>query len=163
MAALTSSNEDNRANAINIEAARVLDMAASTAERSKANRDAQKSAVSMLMMSPVNALTWTALALLKVQNGEPAAQIFKASYLTGPVTRDAAVKRIRAILATDTVGDEEVRLLAQTDIRTMLTKHPKPETALIAAYRQANARGKAFLLDAASGVDARFGRLLRDS
>lgn len=133
-----------------------------TAEAVASNKAAQDATIATLTVSPVNSLMWLTLGLLKAQVNEPAGPALKASYLTGPLPRDAVVKRIRAVTTSDAVSDEDVRLLAQLDVRTILTRYPRLEPALAAAYRQATPTGRAFLLDATQTVDPRFSRLLRE-
>ena len=142
-------------------AMRALLQAPGTADASGSNKAAQQATVAALTVSPVNSLMWMTLGLLKAQINQPAGPALKTSYLTGPLPRDALVRRIRAVASSDAVNDEDVRLLGQTDVRTILIKYPRLEPALAATYRQATPDGKAFLLDATQTVDPRFSRLLR--
>ncbi|MDB5653455.1 MAG: hypothetical protein JWQ94_1068 [Tardiphaga sp.] len=144
-----------------IQAVRALSQAAGTANLNDENRAAQASLISVLKTSPVNPLMWMALGLLKAQISEPAGPALKTSYLTGHLPPDAILKRLRAVATSDGVDDEDVRLLAQSDVRTILTRYFRLEPALAATYRQATPTGKAFLLDATLAVDPRFSRLLR--
>ena len=132
-----------------------------SASRAAANRQAQDAARWALTASPVNSSMWLILALLKTQMDEPTAASLKMSYFTGPVGQDALALRIRTLATTSAVVDEDIRLLAQTDIRTVLTRYPRLEPSLAATYRQAPPDGKKFLLDATQAADPKFSQLLR--
>ena len=132
-----------------------------SASRAAANRQAQDAARSALTVSPVNSSMWLILALLKTQMGEPTAASVKMSYFTGPVGPDALALRIRTLATTSAVVDEDIRLLAQTDVRAVFTRYPRLEPSLAATYRQASPDGKKFLLEATQAADPKFSQLLR--
>jgi microcystin degradation protein MlrC len=134
---------------------------ADSALREATNRKAQEAARSALLASPINSLMWLILALLKTQMGEPPAGPIKMSYFTGRVSSDALASRIRTIAVTSAAVDEDIRLLAQTDIQAILTRYSRFESSLIATYRQAPPDGKKFLLDTTQVVDPKFSLLLR--
>jgi hypothetical protein len=159
-AASVSLDGDTRADVAALAAQRVLLAPVTAFDRAGGNRVAQDATMAALRVSPVNSLMWLSLGLLKAQQSEPAGPALKVSYLTGALRRDALLQRVRTVVTSDAVNDEEVRLLAQSDIRTILTKYSQLEPALAAAYRQAGANGKAFVLDATAMVDPGFSKIL---
>lgn len=135
--------------------------AAPSVDRAELNKAAQADVSAVLATSPANALMWTTLGLLRAQAGEPSGPALKASYLTGAVPQDALARRITTVVTSSAVDDEDIRLLAQADIRSILTRYPRLEPTLIGAYRRAGPSGRNFLIDAAQMVDPRFSRLLK--
>lgn len=160
-ASSASLDGDHRSDLAALAALRVLLAQTDTPERIAANKAAQDATISALQVSPVNSLMWLTLGLLRAQLNEPAGQALKVSYLTGALRRDAMLRRVHAVVTTDAVADEEIRLLAQSDIRTILTKYTQLEPGLAAAYRQASPNGKAFVSNATDIIDPRFSRILR--
>lgn len=128
--------------------------------RATANSDAQRGMASALSVSPVNAAAWLVLGQLKAQMGEPAAASVKMSYFTGAIPPNAVSARIRSVVTTSAATDDDIRLLAQSDVRTILTRYAKLEPALAATYRQATPDGKKLLIDTTQAVDPRFSKLL---
>lgn len=159
--ASASLDGDTRADVAALMAQRVLLAPLPLPNLAAANHAAQEATVAALRVSPVNSLMWLSIGLLKAQLNEPAGPALKVSYLTGTLRRDAILKRVRAVITSDAVSDEEVRLLAQSDIRTILTKYSQLEPALAEAYRRAGANGKAFVLDATGIIDPAFSKILR--
>ncbi|MCP9626295.1 hypothetical protein NML43_04235 [Rhodopseudomonas palustris] len=127
-----------------------------------ANSDAQTALRAGLSVSPLSAEHWLLLALLNRQAGEPALAPLKLSFLTGKIPAGATATRLRAVATTAAADDEEIRLLAQADIRTMLSPTPAAQgDELRAIYREATPAGRAFLRAAVSAVDGRFAATLQ--
>ena len=129
--------------------------------RTAANAAAQQAVISTLSVAPVNSMSWLVLALLEAQMGEPTAGALKMSYFTGAMPADAASHRLRAVATTSAAGDEDIRLLAQSDVRAVLTANARLKAALAMTYREATPEGKKFLLDATLPVDPKFSAQLR--
>lgn len=132
--------------------------AASRAEQSKAAQDA---VIGALKISPTRPVLWLALGVLKAQSGEPATPVLKASYLTGAVPVEIAFSRVQIVTSTSAAADDEIRLLAQSDIRSALAQRSRFEAPLIAAYVQALPEGKSLLLEATRVTDPTFNATLR--
>ncbi|MGY3614244.1 hypothetical protein [Bradyrhizobium sp. USDA 10063] len=129
--------------------------------RAEDNQVAQDAVVAALRVSPIRPVLWLTLATLKARTNGPVLPALKASYLTGPVSSDVAFMRLQAVTSTSAAADEEIRLLALSDIRSVLSNRSRFEAPLIAAYVQATAAGKTLLMESAQAQDPMFGNLLR--
>lgn len=129
--------------------------------RADDNQAAQGAVTAALTVSPVRPALWLALATLKARTDAAVLPALKASYLTGPVSSDVAFMRLQAVTSSSAAADEELRLLALSDIRTVLSNRSRFESALIAAYVQATAAGKTLLMESARALDPKFSDLLR--
>lgn len=129
--------------------------------RTSENRMAQAALVSALKVSPIRPALWLALGTLQARSGEAVTPALKMSYLTGAVPVDVAFSRVQTVTSSAAAADEEIRLLAQSDIRTALAQRSRYEPLLTATYVQATPQGKSLLLDAAGVTDPKFGEILR--
>ena len=135
--------------------------ALSPADRAATNHAAERALISALAVSPIRSTTWLILGTLKGKLGEPTAGALKMSYLTGSVPLDAAFSRVQTLTTTSAVSDEDIRLLAQSDVRSFLTRQPRFDSGIVAIYVQAIPEGKKFLLDATRAIDPKFSALLQ--
>jgi hypothetical protein len=133
--------------------------AASPVDQAVANQAAERALISALTVSPIRSTTWLMLSTLRGKINEPTAGPLKMSYLTGSIPLDAAFSRIQTV--TTTVTDEDIRLLAQSDVRSILTRLPRLDSGLVSVYVQATPAGKRFLLDATQVINPKFYSLLR--
>jgi hypothetical protein len=99
---------------------------------------------------------WLTLSTLKAQVGEPTTPTLKMSYLTGAVPVDVAFSRVQTVTSSVAAADEEIRLLAQSDIRSALANRARYAPLLIAAYVQATPQGKSLLTESAQMIDPKF-------
>ena len=153
---------DLLANYASAQAANVLHRPTSDpSKRAEESKAAQDAVVSALKVSPIHPALWLALGTLKAQVGEPATPTLKMSYLTGAVPIDVAFSRVQTVTSSVAATDEDIKLLAQSDIRSVLAHRSRYEPLLIAAYVQATPQGKSLLLDAAQAIDAKFKDILR--
>ncbi|MDD1532465.1 MULTISPECIES: hypothetical protein [unclassified Bradyrhizobium] len=129
--------------------------------RTSENRAAQSAVITALKVSPVRPALWLTLGMLQAQAGEVATPAVKMSYLTGSVPIDVAFARVRTVTSTAAAADEEIKLMAQSDIRATLANRSRYEPLLIAAYVQATPQGKLLLLDTTKITDPKFNEILR--
>lgn len=129
--------------------------------RASENKAAQAAVVAALKVSPIRPALWLTLGTLQAQAGEAATPAVKMSYLTGSVPIDVAMSRVRTVTSGGAATDEEIRLLAQSDIRTALANRPRYEPLLVAAYVQATPQGKSLLLETTKVTDPKFNEILR--
>ncbi|MGV7217075.1 hypothetical protein [Bradyrhizobium sp. UFLA05-112] len=143
-------------------AAQVIHHPASDANaRATDNKSAQGALTAALKISPIRPALWLALGTLKAEMREPATASLKMSYLTGTVPVDVAFSRLQTVTSTSAASDEEVRLLAQSDIRSALASRARFDAPLIAVYVQASPEGKSLLLRATQTIDPKFNALLK--
>jgi hypothetical protein len=83
------------------------------------------------------------------------------SYLTGTVPVEMAFSRLQTVTSTPAASDEEIRLLALSDIRSTLAAGSRFEAPLIATYVQAIPEGKSLLLDATQVINPKFSATLQ--
>jgi hypothetical protein len=110
----------------------------------------------VVSISPYDAELWLALAALEARqdpDGPAAIESLKMVYLTAPSEGRLMPLRLASATRFDALASPDVRDLVQSDVRLMLTREPKQTRALVAAYRQASARGKEFLKDAIRAID----------
>lgn len=122
---------------------------------------AQAAVVAALKVSPIRPALWLTLATLQAQSGEAVTPAVKMSYLTGSVPIDVALSRVRTVTSSAAASDEEIKLLAQSDIRSALANRARYEPLLVAAYVQANPQGKSLLLETTKVTDPKFNEILR--
>ncbi len=162
LANLLSVDADSLADYAALKAEQVLNRPSlNVAARAEENAAAQQALVEVLDISPIRPALWLALATLKAQRNEPIAPALKMSYLTGSVPVEVAFSRVQTVTSTSAASDEEIRLLAQSDIRATLAEKSRFEAPLVAAYVQATPEGKALLLDATRVLDPKFNAVLR--
>lgn len=149
----------------NYAAARAADIlhrpAIDASARTRENKQAQAAVITALQVSPIRPALWLALGTLKVQSGDSAIPALKMSYLTGAVPIDVAFSRIQTVTSGAAASDEEIKLLAQSDIRAALANRSRYEPLLIAAYVQATPQGKQLLLETTQVTDPKFNEIMR--
>ncbi|MEY9593976.1 hypothetical protein ABIA06_006267 [Bradyrhizobium yuanmingense] len=129
--------------------------------RASENKTAQAAVVAALKVSPIRPALWLTLGTLQAQAGEAVTPAVKMSYLTGSVPIDVAFSRVRTVTSSAAATDDEIKLLAQFDIRSALANRSRYEPLLIAAYVQATPQGKSLLLETTKVTDPRFNEILR--
>lgn len=131
------------------------------ASRASENKAAQNAVIAALRVSPIRPALWLTLGTLKAQSGEAVTPAVKMSYLTGAVPIAVAFSRVQTVTSSAAAADEEIRLLAQSDIRSALANRSRYEQLLIAAYVQATPQGKSLLREAAQVTDPKFNQILQ--
>ncbi|AMA59759.1 hypothetical protein [Bradyrhizobium sp. CCGE-LA001] len=131
------------------------------AGKARENKAAQSAVVTALKVSPIRPALWLTLGTLQAQAGEAVMPAVKMSYLTGAVPIEVALSRVRTLTSSAAASDEEIKLLAQSDIRSALANRSRYEPLLIAAYVQANPQGKSLLLETTKVTDPKFNEILR--
>ncbi|MCA1426770.1 MULTISPECIES: hypothetical protein [unclassified Bradyrhizobium] len=129
--------------------------------RASENKTAQAAVVAALKVSPIRPALWLTLGTLQAQAGEAVTPAVKMSYLTGSVPIDVAFSRVRTVTSSAAATNDEIKLLAQSDIRSALANRSRYEPLLIAAYVQATPQGKSLLLETTKVTDPRFNEILR--
>ncbi|SPP97745.1 hypothetical protein [Bradyrhizobium vignae] len=129
--------------------------------RASENKTVQAAIIAALKVSPIRPALWLTLGTLQAQAGEAVTPAVKMSYLTGAVPIDVAFSRVQTVTSGAAATDEEVRLLAQSDIRSALANRSRYEPLLIAAYVQATPQGKSLLLETTEVTDPKFNEILR--
>ncbi|MBR0903867.1 hypothetical protein [Bradyrhizobium liaoningense] len=129
--------------------------------RAGENKAAQSAVVAALKVSPIRPALWLTLGTLQAQTGQAATPVVKMSYLTGSVPIDVAFSRVRTVTSSAAATDDEIKLLAQSDIRSALANRSRYEPLLIAAYVQATPQGKSLLLETTKAADPKFNEILR--
>ncbi|MDF0578868.1 hypothetical protein [Bradyrhizobium yuanmingense] len=129
--------------------------------RASENKTAQAAVVAALKVSPIRPALWLTLGTLQAQAGEVVTPAVKMSYLTGSVPIDVAFSRVRTVTSSAAATDDEIKLLAQSDIRSALANRSRYEPLLIAAYVQATPQGKSLLLETTKLTDPKFNEILR--
>lgn len=131
------------------------------AGRASENKAAQAAVIAALKVSPIRPALWLTLGTLQAQAGEAVTPAVKMSYLTGSVPIDVAFSRVQTVTSSAAATDEEIKLLAQSDIRSALANRSRYEPLLIAAYVQATPQGKSLLLETTKVTDPKFNEILR--
>ncbi|WP_459606537.1 hypothetical protein [Bradyrhizobium sp. 1.27L] len=129
--------------------------------RASENKAAQAAVLAALKVSPIRPALWLTLGALQAQSGETVTPAVKMSYLAGAVPIDVSFARIRTVTSSAAANDEEIKLLAQSDMRSALASRSRYEPLLIAAYVEATPQGKSLLLEATKVNDPKFNETLR--
>ena len=78
------------------------------------------------------------------------------SYLTAPNDARLMAARLDVATRSEALVDPDLQEFALGDVRIMLTRSPGQKEAVVAAYRRASSRGRAFLDEAARSIDSAF-------
>lgn len=112
-----------------------------------------------LSHAPHDAQLWLALAALEVardSNGSAGSEPLKLAYFLAPTDARLMPTRLEVATRTSLPIDMQLKLLAEGDVRLMLTRQPDQRAAVMAAYRRASSQGKALLESAVRTTDPSF-------
>ena len=127
-----------------------------SAQASKTVLQAREVVDHALALSPHDARIWLVLAGIDTRfnslNQKPATAL-QMSYYTG--TNETELIPLRLILAVNShaLGNEDFQQLVRHDISIIVTRKPKLEPAILAAYRDAPPLGRQFLEDTLRQID----------
>src|SRR6266702_399857 len=113
----------------------------------------------VLAFAPYDAGLWLSLALLEMQrdpNSPATVEALRMSYLTAPNDARLMAARLDVATRSEALVDPDLQEFALGDVRIMLTRSPGQKEAVVAAYRRASSRGRAFLDEAARSIDSAF-------
>jgi hypothetical protein len=91
------------------------------------------------------ALPWRAAAALKPDKAAVSPETI--------ATRERALAAARHVAA---ISDDELKSLARSDMRLILTRRPDLKPAITSAYRRGSSEGKAYIDEVAQSVDPAF-------
>jgi hypothetical protein len=148
-----SENETNRAVGDALKMLRSSPNSLLQREDMDRSRDALRAALSH---TPHDAQLWLALAAIEVgrdSNGAAGSEPLKMAYFLAP--NDARLMATRLEIATRMNGpiDMQLKLLAEGEVRLMLTRQPDQRAAVMSAYRRASNQGKVLLENAVRTTD----------
>lgn len=113
----------------------------------------------VLAFVPYDAGLWLSLALLEMRrdpNSPATVEALRMAYLTAPNDARLMPARLEVATRSDALVDPDLKEFALGDVRIMLTRSPGQKEAVVAAYRRASSRGRAFLDEAAQSIDPAF-------
>jgi hypothetical protein len=85
------------------------------------------------------------------------------SYLTGPNRAELILTRLEAVTKGETANDPDLRELASSDVRAILTHFPDERQALVNDYKRASQAGRTFLEESVKAIDPNFVDALRSA
>jgi len=130
----------------------------------KGQPEIQNAVQSALNIAPHDSRMWLVLALVQARTNSASplvAESLKMSYLTGPNQADLVAIRLEAVTANNALTDPDLRELARSDVRAMLTRLPQQRQTLANDYARASDIGKKFLEESVAAVDPGSLNLLR--
>src|ERR1700722_9930524 len=130
------------------------------------DQTAQNAVKDALKIGPHESRMWLVLALLQARDklGKSlGAESLKMSYLTGPNRAELIPARLNAVTLYQSLNDTDLKELARSDVRIILTKLPDQRQALVNDYVRGSSLGKAFLEETARMVDPKFADALRSA
>jgi hypothetical protein len=134
-----------------------------TAEIMATREAALATAKQSLSLAPHSSSMWLLVAML--QSGGPrqdaAAEALKMSYLTSPADANLIPARLAILSASAAIADVELKNLARSDIRLILTRRPDLKAAITSAYRRGSADGKAYIAEVVRSLDPGFAASLQ--
>lgn len=119
-----------------------------------------------LNIGPHNSRMWLVLASLQAKSDavDPRlAESLKMSYLTGPNRAELILTRLEAVTKGETANDPDLRELASSDVRAILTHFPDERQALVNDYKRASQAGRTFLEESVKAIDPNFVDALRSA
>jgi hypothetical protein len=120
---------------------------------------AQSAVKNALKIGPHDSRMWLLLALLQSRSNlgdSLIAESLKMSYLTGPNRAELIPARLDAVTLSDALNDADLKELARSDVRAVLTQFPDQREALVNDYKRASSIGKAFLEESVQMYDPKF-------
>jgi hypothetical protein len=126
---------------------------------------AQNAVKSALKIGPHASRMWLVLALLQAQSNlgdSLIAESLKMSYLTGPNRAELIPARLDTV-TLQSLNDADLKELARSDVRIILTQLPDQRKALVSDYVRGSSTGKTFLEDSARMFDPKFADSLRSA
>lgn len=134
--------------------------------RAQNDERAQDAVKSALKIGPHDSRMWFVMGLLQARAdpGDPRiAESLKMSYLTGPNRADLIPARLDTVTLGQSLNDPDLKELARSDVRVVLTRFPDLRPALVNDYVRGSSIGKAFLEDSARTFDPKFVDSLRSA
>lgn len=113
----------------------------------------------VLAFAPYDAGLWLSLALLEMRrdpNSPATVEALRMAYLTAPNDARLMPARLEVATRSDALVDPDLKEFALGDVRIMLTRSPGQKEAVVAAYRRASSRGRAFLDKATQSINPAF-------
>src|ERR1700722_9962242 len=134
--------------------------------QSRGDDAAQNAVKSALKIGPHDSRMWLVLALLQARSNlgdSLISESLKMSYLTGPNRAELIPARLDTVTLYQSLNDTDLKELARSDVRIILTKLPDQRQALVNDYVRGSSLGKAFLEETARMVDPKFADALRSA
>jgi hypothetical protein len=128
-----------------------------TATRERALALAKQS----LALAPHSSRTWLLAAKLQNQAPQPQAEALKMSYLTAPADANLIPARLTLMATAAGMANEDLKSLARSDIRLILSRRPDLKPAITSAYQSGPPEAKAYIRETARSLDAGFGTSLQ--
>ena len=131
-----------------------------------ADQTAQNAVKSALRIGPHDSRMWLVLALLQARSNlgdSLIAESLKMSYLTGPNRAELIPTRLDTVTLNQSLNDTDLKELARSDVRIILTQFPDQRPALVNDYVRGSSVGKAFLEESARMFDPKFADSLRSA
>ena len=127
-------------------------------ETAVARERALATARQSLSLAPHSSAMWLLVAMLQGQTPSRASDIavLKMSYLTSAADMNLIPARLATLAASPALADGELRSLARSDIRLILTRRPDLKAAIANAYRGGSPDGKAYIDDVVRSLDPEF-------
>jgi len=101
-----------------------------------------------LAFAPYDARLWLLLSAINARSGwkddKTLAQL-KMSYYTAPNDTRLIPLRIAIAIQSQAIGDEELQILVEHEIRTLILHKPELKPVIVMAYRGASPAGRRFL------------------
>jgi hypothetical protein len=112
-----------------------------------------------LAVAPYDARLWLLLSASNAKSGwkddETLAQL-KMSYYTAPNDIRLIPLRIAIAMQSQAIGDEELQVLVEHEIRTLILRKPELKPVIAMAYRGASSAGHRFLEEKLAVLDRKF-------
>ena len=134
--------------------------------QTESDATAQNAAKNALKFSPHDSRMWLVLALLQGRSDLGDSLIvesLKMSYLTGPNRGELIPIRLDSVTLNNSLINPDLKELARSDVRVILTQYPDQRQALVKDYVRGSAVGKAFLEESVSLIDPKFAESLRSA
>ena len=134
--------------------------------RNQNDEQAQTAIRDALKNGPHDSRMWLVLALLQARRdlSDPRiAESLRMSYLTGPNRADLIPTRLDAVTLGQSLNDPDLKELARSDVRVILTQFPDLRQALMSDYVRGSSIGKAFLEESVRTFDPKFADSLRSA
>jgi hypothetical protein len=141
-------------------------LAASGADMKQTGQAAQKAVKDALHIGPHDSRMWLLLAILQARTNPGDAivtECLKMSYLTSPNRIALMPLRLASVTSSNALNDPDLKELAGSDVRAMLTNGPNQRQLLTNDYLRASAIGKTFLEESSRTIDPSFANTLRSA
>jgi len=126
----------------------------------------RSNAETALALAPINGAAWLFLAMLPDASADAESRVgtlLEMSYFTAPSAPELAPWRLKRAATSSVLADTDIQEFIKSDIRTILSRPPEFQQAIVAAYRSALPQNQPIFESLVADVDSAVAQSLHAS